>query len=230
MSPIELHLKDLSIGNDQLLLESVNFEFKAHGLYILSGVNGSGKSTLLKTILGQHLLQHGSILLNGQNVMDMPLNTRAKLMAYASAHVVQEHFITVENLIQIGRSPFNNHWYKHTANEQFHELVNHLQLTTVLHKPLNAISDGERQKANIARALYQDTALVLLDEPSAFLDYPSKEALFKYLSKIAIENAKIIICSTHDLDIANRFSSLHLHISEKKLFFFQQAPIEFNRL
>ena len=230
MSPIELNIKDLSIGNDELLLDSINFDFKTSGLYVLSGINGSGKSTLLKTILGQHPIQNGNILLNGQNIEHIPLKTLAKHMAYASAHIVQEHFITVENLIQIGRSPFNNGWYKHVPNQLFNELIEQLHLKNILQKPLNAISDGERQKANIARALYQDTGLVLLDEPSAFLDYPSKAALFNYLSKIAIEKAKIIICSTHDLDIANRFSSLHLHISEKKLFFFQQAPTQHNSL
>lgn len=225
MSSIQIQIQALKLNTDKPLLNDCSYDFDRPGLYILSGSNGSGKSTLLKAIAGLHTLASGQITIKGQSIGQMSVAERAKHIAFAGANPIQEHFITVQDLIQVGRSPFEKHWYDLKPDADFFEIVEHLQIEPVLHKSLNAISDGERQKANIARAIYQKTPVLLLDEPSAFLDYPSKVHLFEWLSQLAIEQSKIIICSTHDLDIANRYSKLHLHISEKKLIFFQQAPM-----
>jgi len=225
MSSVQIQIQAINLNTDKALLNDCSYDFDGPGLYILSGRNGSGKSTLLKAIAGLHTLASGQITINGQSIGQMSVAERAKNIAFAGANAIQEHFITVQDLIQVGRSPFEKHWYDLKPDADFHHIVEHLQIQPVLHKSLNAISDGERQKANIARAIYQKTAVLLLDEPSAFLDYPSKVHLFEWLSELAIEQSKIIICSTHDLDIANRYSRLHLQISEKKIFFFQQAPM-----
>jgi iron complex transport system ATP-binding protein len=129
------------------------------------------------------------------------------VVSYVNTDRVREEYIKVEEMILFGRYPYLNTQSANSANTALEEAIQLLNIDSIRHKYLNGISDGEWQKANIARALVQDTPVIIMDEPSAFLDYPAKVQLFKDLQTIAQNKNKLIIVSTHDLDIANRYGS-----------------------
>lgn len=196
---------------------------------ILSGRNGVGKSTLLKTLAGLLPVLSGSVSI--QNIA-LPVSDSNKfsffcsnqhfhdlsqVLAYTNTERIKEDYISVGDLIRYGQYPYLTQPSAKHNQDLFDETVNMLGLEPLLSKYLNVISDGEWQKANIARTLLQDTPVILMDEPSAFLDYEAKSQLFGELKNIASAKNKLIIVSTHDLDLANRHGTHFWHIQDGHL-------------
>lgn len=223
-----LHIEALEFGRGTSLCQPVSLSVEVSGLIILSGRNGTGKSTLLKTIAGLIPALSGTISIKGTR---LPSNNKAtsiwsafktfnKLshqLAYVNTDRVKEDYIKVQDLILFGRFPYLNQQHTEKDLQLLDEAVNLLGIETIRNKFLNNISDGEWQKANIARALVQDTPVIVMDEPSAFLDYPSKVQLFKDLRAIANQKNKLIIVSTHDMDLANRHGTAFWQIENQQL-------------
>ncbi len=213
----KLSIENLVVGRHQSLINAFSLELEAPNLIILSGRNGSGKSTLLKTLTGLIPAFSGHVAINGLTVSQKHQSELSKLVAFVNTDRVKEDFITVKELIQFGLHPWMRTNYLKDNLALVDEAIQLLGIDNIQHKYLNTISDGEWQKANIARALVQNTPLLMMDEPSAFLDYPSKKQLFSDLKNIAISKQKLIIVSSHDLDLANQFGTGFISINNQQL-------------
>lgn len=209
-----LHIDNLAIGRQFALFEHISLDIENPGLILLSGPNGIGKSTFLKTITGLIPALSGKVTIKGQEVRPEFRKALSKLAAYVNTERIRDEYITVLDLVRYGQYPYLHENNFQSSEKILDEAMDMLNLNLVSGKFLNSISDGEWQKANIARALAQNTPLIVMDEPSAFLDYPSKIKLFNDLRRISVEKEKLIICSTHDIEIANRFAHAFWHMDQ----------------
>lgn len=181
-----------------------NLQLQRGQLVCLLGPNGAGKTTLLKTLTGMLKPVSGDVYLEGESVFKI---TAGRLSRSVSIVLTDRQYpgnMTVYGLVALGRSPYTGWWGNLS---QFDEKVIRQSMDDagIGHKAskyLDRISDGERQKAVIARALAQDTYMVILDEPTAHLDLPNRTEVMLTLKKLASEKNKAIILSTHDLDLA----------------------------
>lgn len=217
---ISLELNNLSIGyrHDCVVISAVTALFEGGSLIALLANNGMGKSTLLKTLAGSVKPLAGEILLNGVSVKNYPLKELAKKISIVLTEKPQLAGITVYDLVAMGR-------YQHTGvlgrMTQTDELVveESLSKCEIMHlksKNCQELSDGEFQKAMIARALAQQTDIILLDEPTAFLDYTSTNKLIELLKDIAVRENKIVIISSHDLHVLFKHAHVALVIKSKE--------------
>lgn len=213
MTQPELILTDLAIGRQSILVEHITTKVSEGALIVLTGANGTGKSTLLKTLAGLIPPLNGHISIAGRDTRDLNQKDMSKMLAFASTNRVNEDYITVEDMIAFGRYPYSRRiWQDKDADTFVREAMQMMKIEHLGHKYLNNISDGEWQKANVCRALAQATQVILMDEPTAFLDHPSKTQFFADLKSIALEKQKIILVSTHDIELASRFGTLFWHL------------------
>jgi iron complex transport system ATP-binding protein len=170
----------------------------------IAGVNGIGKSTLIKTLIQLIPKISGDILINSKPASSYSRAKLASLISYVSTEVIHAQQITVRDLVTFGRYPYTN-WFGKIESEDktiVEDAIDLLELRHLASKFIDEISDGERQRAMIARALAQQTDIVILDEPTAFLDLPHKHEIVNLLGKLTREKGKTILFTTHDLAIA----------------------------
>jgi iron complex transport system ATP-binding protein len=170
----------------------------------LIGRNGCGKTTLLKTLVRLQLPLKGSILVDGRDIHSFPRIEFARFVGFVSTESVNIQHITLYELVSLGRFPYTN-WLGSLSSEDRLAVNRAIDMAGIGHlrlKYLHEMSDGERQKTMIARVLAQDTRIVVLDEPTAFLDLPNRYELLRLLNELAHNSGKTIIYSTHDLNIA----------------------------
>lgn len=207
-SPI-LQLKDLSIGYcDQrphkVVHEHINLTLCRGELTCLLGTNGAGKSTLLKTLGGFQSQLQGGILLDGTEMHLIPRKELAKRLGVVLTDHIVSGNLTVYELVSFGRYIYTG-FFGMLSSVDHQAVVDALQCVGVesfAHRNLSELSDGERQKVMIAKAIAQETPLILLDEPTAFLDLSSRVEIMLLLRKLASEQGKTVLLSTHDLDLA----------------------------
>ena len=214
MMPFEtiLSINEASVGFQKkkekiLLLQNLNLQLKKGELIGLIGRNGSGKSTLLRCIVRLQELLQGSIFFQGKNINSINPNDFARLLAFVSSGMEVTETMTVRELVSLGRFPYTN-WIGKLLPEDktlIDEALVQVGIVHLAHRKLTEVSDGERQKAMIARTLAQNTDIIVLDEPTAFLDLPSKYDIISLLYELT-RKGKTVIYSTHDLNIALRFS------------------------
>lgn len=205
-----LQLHNLEIGfHDRgketvSLLPPVNMKLKSGDFVALMGPNGAGKTTLLRTITGMHPSLGGKVLLYGRPIHSFSKAALSKQISIVLTDRITDYFLKVYDVVSMGRYPFTGFWGQLKPAD--HELVERsLQASGTDHladRTLVSLSDGERQKVMIAKALAQNTPLIVLDEPAAFLDYPSKIELMQLLQHLTSAEGKTIIFSTHDLELA----------------------------
>lgn len=186
----------------------------------LLGVNGIGKSTLLRTISGLQLPLHGEITVNQKNLIQIPAAERATLVSIVLTEKLAIDNITVRNLIALGRSPYTG-WLgqlSKTDEQLIDEIILLLKLETLQHQFFNQLSDGEKQKVLIARALCQQTPVIILDEPTAFLDFRNKRDILHILRKVCNTLEKTVILSTHDIEAAIDYCNKCWIMTEEKIF------------
>lgn len=173
-------------------------------LIAVIGRNGIGKSTLLRTLAGLQPSLGGEIFYNGRNIRDYSRMELAQTAGYISTESVKVSNMSVYELVALGRFPHTN-WIGRIGTEDEEVIADSLKKTSLLklrHKLVSELSDGERQKAMIARLLCQDTGIMIMDEPTAFLDVASKYEILHLLHLLSRNNNKTIIFSTHDLQMA----------------------------
>jgi iron complex transport system ATP-binding protein len=175
-------------------------------LTCLLGENGAGKSTLLRTLSGFLPPLSGEI-----SILGRPLNVyKEKELATVIGVVLTERTnlqnMTVEELVGMGRSPYTGFWGRLSAEDRTKvmEALELVGITALRGRLVQTLSDGERQKVMIAKALAQETPIIFLDEPTAFLDYPSKVEILRLLGRLSRDFGKTIFLSTHDLELALR--------------------------
>lgn len=199
----------ISIGyKSYTVAEGLNISLNSGTLYTLIGANGIGKSTLLRTISGLQKPLHGSVLLNGLPVNEYTPNQLAQQLSLVLTDALPQGNLSVYELVALGRQPYTN-WMGSLSAEDGALVEKSLRLTDtphLAHKKVHELSDGQLQNVLIARALAQDTPFIILDEPTTHLDLPHKVSLLRLLKKLALEEGKCILYSTHDLDLALQLS------------------------
>lgn len=209
-----LTLKSLATGyrrgKSVEISRNLNAELTGGTFACLIGPNGTGKSTLLRTLCGFISPLSGEVTIMGDSVTDCPPRELARLVSVVLTERSSMGLLTVRELVSLGRSPYSGFWEKLSAEdeEKISESIKLTGIEGLQHRAVDTLSDGERQRAFIAKALAQDTPLLLLDEASAFLDYPSKFKLFRLLREISHNNGKTILFSTHDMDMALRMADM----------------------
>ncbi len=204
-----IEIKNLSIGyqaspNAKVVAQSLNACLKEGEMTCLLGANGKGKSTLMKTISGFLSPIKGELMLNGSGIKNLNEKQMAQQIAIVLTEKINVPNASVYELVAYGRSPFTGFMGKLSVKDK--QIINQsIEMCGIAHKKhdlLSTLSDGERQKATIAKALAQNTPFILLDEPTAFLDLPARVEIMQLLRQLASEKEKAILMSTHDLDLA----------------------------
>lgn len=186
------------------LLEEVSAEFAPRSLTALIGRNGTGKSTLLRAIAGLNPAAKGDVCLCGRPLAELAPQQRAATVSFVTTERVRIANLACEDVVALGRAPYTN-WIGRLREEDrqiVHRALEQVGMGAFARKTMDRMSDGECQRVMIARALAQDTPVILLDEPTAFLDLPNRYELAILLRRLAHEERKCILFSTHDLDIA----------------------------
>ena len=207
-----IELRNLSVGYEQSgnepleILKGIDFSASPGEMVALIGSNGIGKSTLLRTLVGFQKYFSGNITMNGKELEEIGSKEIARVMSFVSTENIRVANMTVFDLVAFGRFPYTN-WIGHLTAEDKQKITNAIEKVGLVgfeKRQTIQLSDGERQRAMIARALAQDTPVIILDEPTAFLDVSNKYEIFHLLQILAKERGRTIILSTHDLNIAIR--------------------------
>lgn len=191
-------------------------------LTCLLGPNGAGKSTLLKTLCGLLPALGGAVEVGGASLCSLSPGQLARCVSVVLTRQAAPVSMSAREVIALGRTPYTNLFGTLSAGDEavVSASAGMVGAEQLLHRSVSSLSDGERQKVSIAAALAQQTPVILLDEPSAFLDFPNKVRLLQLLRQLAEEQQKSILLSTHDLHLALRFSH-HLWLLHRELGFVQ---------
>ena len=216
-----LKTKSLSIGYEgKTVVSDIDVTLNEGDIIALVGPNGAGKSTLFKTFSTHIKPVGGTIELFGKDLMTISPKERAKLLGIVLTERPDDMFMKVYDVVAAGRYPYTGMFGKLSENDE-KEIKVSLELVGVNHlidRVFNTLSDGEKQKVMIAKAIAQNTPIIMLDEPTAFLDYPSKIELFSLLKKLAKEQHKAILFSSHDLELLLRYTDNLWIIAKNKPF------------
>lgn len=227
-----LTTSNLSVGYSskkeiKTIATHINLNLKKGELIALIGANGIGKSTLLRTLIGIQPPLSGNIILNGININEYDSISFAQNLSIVLTEKLPPSNLTVFEIIALGRQPYTN-WFGNLSDNdisKINEAMELTQITSLAEKKHYEISDGQLQKVLVARALAQDTPLIILDEPTTHLDLLHKVSLFKLLKKLSKENNKCILFSTHDIDMAIQISDEMIIMTEENVV--QDQPCNF---
>jgi iron complex transport system ATP-binding protein len=207
-----IDIKHLEIGYREKrknfsVFKNINLTLSAGNLIGLMGDNGIGKSTFLKTLTGNLAPLSGEIVLNSTNIINYSAQQLAQLLSIVITEKVGGFNLTVWDVVASGRTPYISIFGKLNAEDEgiVNSSLQQLNLEPLKDKLIDALSDGQRQKVMIAKSLAQQTPIIVLDEPTAFLDYTSKHLLFDTLKKLCVEQNKLIIVSSHDIDLMKQY-------------------------
>lgn len=217
---MHLQIRQANIGYDKTLISNAHADLKLGDVCLLIGNNGVGKTTLIKSILHQVSLQNGEILIGQKNIKKLSVKEIAENIAVVfSKSDVPQHY-TVEDLISLGKYiyyPFYFELKKEDRDEVTH-IIDQLDLNQYKHTLLKNLSDGNLQKAFIGRAITQNSPVIILDEPTTHLDEKNKLITLKTLRKLAKEQQKIILFSSHDWRLAKEFADKIWYVKDHQLF------------
>jgi len=202
-----LHTTDLLIGyKGTALLPKINVSLNEGDIVALAGPNGSGKTTLFKTLSASIKPIGGEVKLYGKNLHDYSPTERSSLFSLVLTEKPDDLFLKVFDIVAAGRYPHLGLLARlRTEDKQIiYDSLETVGITHLTNRNFVSLSDGEQQKVMIAKALVQDTPLIFMDEPAAFLDYPSKIELVNIMHKLSREKHKTILFSSHDLDLLLR--------------------------
>lgn len=173
-------------------------------LTCLLGPNGAGKSTLLKTLTAFLPPIKGEVLIEHKPLDDYSDAELSRVIGVVLTEKLNLNNMSVEELVGLGRSPYTGFWGHMNDKDRniVAEAISLVGIDSLSHRMIQTLSDGERQKVMIAKALAQETPVIFLDEPTAFLDYPSKVEIMQLLQRLAREKNKTVFLSTHDLELA----------------------------
>ena len=205
-----LEVENLSIGypgskgKDILVAGNLNFSLKQGDFVAIVGANGIGKSTLLRTLAGVQRKLSGKVLLNGKPMESFPPQVLAGLLSIVLTEPLATRNLTVRELISLGRQPYTNWLGIMTPEDKaaVEASIHNIGLESLAERKCYELSDGQLQKVLIARALAQDTPIMMLDEPTTHLDLYHKVQVLKTMKGIAREYKKTVVYTTHEIDLA----------------------------
>ncbi|HLP22386.1 MAG TPA: ABC transporter ATP-binding protein [Chitinophagales bacterium] len=219
---MKLKAENLNIGygDDKVVFRNISFAAAEGEMVALLGVNGIGKSTLLRTLSGLQKSVSGDITIGEKNLNDLPVQERARLISIVLTERIFVDNIRVKEFVALGRMPYTN-WLGKLSDEdnaEVQRVISIMKIDKLAGKLFNELSDGEKQKVLIARALCQQTPVIILDEPTAFLDFRNKREILELLSSVAKDLNKIVILSTHDVEASLNYCSKCWIMTEDKAF------------
>lgn len=200
-----LHISALHIGyNNKVVIPNINIDSANNQLIAVIGRNGKGKSTLLKTLSGLISPISGNFKFNNLDIFKLTEKERAKVLSIVNTKQTSIGNIKVIDYVAFGRFPYTN-WLgvnKESDNTAIDEAIRLCKINELSQRNYDELSDGEKQKVNIARAIAQNTPLIILDEPTAHLDLINKAEIMKLLKDLVVNQQKTIIISTHQIEYA----------------------------
>ncbi len=217
---MHLEIKQAHVGYDTTLISNANADLKLGDVCLLIGNNGVGKTTLIKSILHQLSLLSGEILINQKNIKTLSVKEIAENIAIVfSKSSIPQHY-TVEDLISLGKYIYYPFYFelKKQDREEVSHIIDELELGQYRHTLLKNLSDGNLQKAFIGRAITQNSPVIILDEPTTHLDEKNKLIILKTLRRLAKEQHKIILFSSHDWRLAKEFADKIWYVKDNQLF------------
>lgn len=202
-------LENLTIGygsgkNAIILLNNISKSVSTGEMIALIGRNGTGKSTLLRTIAGLQAPLGGEILIKGRKIKEFSGIDLAREVGYISTELLKVPDMRVYDMIALGRFPYTG-WFGRIDNESHKRIIESAEragISSFIHRPVNELSDGEYQRAMIARVIAQDSSVLFLDEPTTFLDIRSKFEILSLLYDLSRKRMKTILFTTHDIETA----------------------------
>lgn len=200
---IKLNDITLSFGSRKLI-EHASAHFECGRMTALLGRNGTGKSTLLRAIASLGEVQGGAIEIGGRALSELSNADLARMVAFVNTERVSVEAMTAYDLVAVGRSPYTD-WSGRLRSSDHEVIERSIRIAGVEHladRYVDTLSDGECQRVMIAKALAQDTPAILLDEPTSYLDMPNRYELCTLLGRLAHDEGKCVLFSTHELDIA----------------------------
>lgn len=216
-----LKATDLIIGyKGKAILPPINVTLEEGSLVALIGPNGSGKSTLFKTLIGNLKPIGGSVRLYDKDISSYSPKDKASMIGIVLTERPDDMFLKVFDVVATGRCPYTDFFGK-IKKEDLNIVKESLEIVGIINlidRYFNTLSDGEKQKVMIAKTLAQNTPIIFMDEPTAFIDYPSKIDLLSLMKRLAIEQKKTIVFSSHDLELLLRFTDDIWMISKGKDF------------
>ena len=238
MNSETIQLRNLGIGYTtkhgvRMVAEGINGAIRSGELTCLLGPNGVGKSTLLRTLSAFQPKMGGEIVFRGVRSVECGVKSEesgareistlsdkelSRLIGVVLTEKPDVRNMSVRELVSLGRSPYTGFWGNYSKEDLqiVDEAIGMVGIGKLARRPVHALSDGERQKVMIAKALAQQTPVIFLDEPTAFLDYPSKVETLQLLRRISREAEKTIFLSTHDVELALQLADTLWLMSESR--------------
>lgn len=201
------------------VVEDISLSLPCGRLVCLLGPNGAGKSTLLRTLCGFQPPIAGTVTISGSDITTMSAAEVARLVSVVLTDRPLTPSLTAAEMVGMGRAPYTGFWGRLSDDDRrlISEAMQTVGIAPLATRRMGRLSDGERQKVMIAKALAQHTPVIVLDEPTAFLDYPSKVAVMKTLARLAHDEGKTILMSTHDLELAAQLGDELMEIENKHI-------------
>ena len=206
----DIRLEHLTIGypgkgsDRHVVARDINKRIDGGHIVCLTGRNGTGKSTLLRTIAGFQPPLEGGVWIGSDDITEMSVRSMARMVSVVLTTRLDIHNTTVEALVALGRAPYTGFWGRlSTADrEKVDRAMRLTGIEDMARCNIHSLSDGQMQRVMVAKALAQETPVILMDEPTAFLDYPGKSTMMALLASLAHDEGKTILISTHDIDTA----------------------------
>ena len=210
---VKITAKQLSIGyqhskGETIVASGLDCSLRGGEFVCLLGPNGAGKSTLIRTLAGMQKPLAGELRLSGKVMRDIAPRERARAVSVVLTEAMPSGMMDAYSLVSLGRHPYSG-WFGGLTGQDRERIdwsIDAVGARPLANRQVSELSDGERQKISIARALAQEAKLMLLDEPTAFLDLPRRVELMSILRNLAHQENLALLLSTHDLDLALRFA------------------------
>ena len=204
-----IELRHLTVGYERkAVLSDISHTLSPGRMVCLLGANGVGKSTILRTLAGFLPPLSGSVLIDGRDLTTFSLPQLSKAVSVVLTERIDVPYMKVIDLVGMGRSPSTGFFGTLTSEDEgiVAEAIEMVGIESLSERTVDTLSDGERQKALLAKALAQQTPIILLDEPTAFLDFHAKVSTLRLMLRLAHETGKTIFLSTHDVEMAIQLS------------------------
>lgn len=216
-----IKVRDLKLGfssatTKKILLENVSFNIEKGKLYSILGSNGKGKTTLLKAFAGFHKPLKGDIFIEDKSIKSYSIQKLAHLISVVFTERISVDYMSVFEMLALGRVPHTG--FYGTLSENDLRVIDHAlelcEISNFKDRKLNTLSDGEFQRVLIAKAIAQETPIILMDEPSSHLDAAGRITIMELLRKLVVENNKTIVLTMHEIDLAIKFSDTVLMFND----------------
>lgn len=213
--------RDLSVGyNGKSLIDNINVGIEKGKILCLLGPNGSGKSTILKSI-SRHLKKiAGTVFIGKEDLTSLSSKDIAKRLSVVLTEKVAPELMTCEEVVATGRYPYTNHFGKLTeADHQIvHDSMAAVRVQELMNKEFIRLSDGQKQRVLLARAICQQPEIIILDEPTSYLDIRHKIELLGILRKMAVEDDVTVVLSLHEVDLAAKLADTIILVNDNRIY------------